>query len=455
MRIFIALILGWVPFCTYSQVFHLDTTEPNGQMTVGEIQLPSLNNYENRYLGSKNTITRMNGSSWDWVYSIRDTNTPCLHQNSYFKDLELLSNGSLAGIFYHDESCITPESVFVMLDSNGNVLVDKRFAKGIPLFNGGIVQKDSVVHVYANHYIGNYEQGGLTHFQYSLSGVLLDSNIMITDFYQGYNNGMKKHGDSLIVIYAKYIRDGTYLRSIAMTDFDIKGTVRIIAGDTLNGITSYKIYDNSIIYVFGRGNYLGYRSGIAKVDLNGQNFLQDTSILGSSIGYGDVIKMKDYYVVTEFNHNPGHIYQNLIIYDTSLTIINRQLVDHNVNQSRFIKTSDSTFLIYDESYTYEYTMNFDSIPGYVNSVNTLISNYDSELQVQVYPNPTSNSVTVQYPHSQRIEVSLFTISGVELAKKNEHNSTETIFDLSAFPKGLYLVQVKTEQEIQIVKVVKK
>ncbi|MGB0392224.1 MAG: hypothetical protein ACPGD5_11690, partial [Salibacteraceae bacterium] len=312
MRFVFIFCFGLISFISSSQVFELDTIRPHGTMGVNELILAN----EVKYFGTDGWLARYQlDNTFEWGYGIGSPNN-CLHDNSRFKDLELLSNGSLAGIFYHDESCITPESAFVMLDSNGNVLVDKRFAKGIPLFNGGIVQKDTIVHVYTNHFIGNYENGGLTHFQFSLDGVLLDSNIMVTDFYQGYNNGMKKHGDSLIVSYGKFIKSNTYLRSIAITDFDISGNPRIIAGDTINGITFYKVYENSIVYTFGRGNYNGYRSGIAKVNLDGQNHKQDTSILGSYIEYGDVLKMKDYYVVTEYNHSPGHPYQNLIIYDT-------------------------------------------------------------------------------------------------------------------------------------------
>jgi hypothetical protein len=214
------------------------------------------------------------------------------------------------------------------------------------------------------------------------------------------------------------------------------------------------VFDNEIGFILYRGAYLGYRTGFGVVSKDGSIIKTDTSILGSSIEYSDVIKIKDYYVVTEFNHNPGHSYQNLIIYDSNLTIINRQLVNHNVNQSKFIKTSDSTFLIYDESWTYQYTINFDSVPGYVSSVNTLFGNNNTELEVQVFPNPTSNLITIQYPKSQEIEVRIFTISGIQLVKKQIHNSFETVFDLGNYPKGMYLVQINTESGVRSVKVVK-
>ncbi len=450
MRLLIILVLAWLPSLSLGQVFNLDTTHTNGAPHVGELIFAN----GDKYIGTRSSLAKYQlDNTAVWGYGIGSSNN-CLHNNSRFKDLALLSNGSLAGIFYHDESCITPESAFVMLDSNGNVLVDKRFAKGISLFNAGVLQKDSVVHVYANHFIGNYEQGGLTHFQYSLNGSLLDTVVMITDFYQGYNSGIKRFGDSLLVIYSKYVNQGTYIRTISMTDFDISGKVRIISGDTLNGITTYKVYDNSIVYIFGRGNYSGYRSGIATVDINGQNLLQDTSTLGSYIEYGDVIKMKDYFVVTEYNHSPGHSYQNLIIYDSNLTIIHRQLVNHNVNQSKFIKTSDSTFLIYDDSYTYEYTMNFDSIPGYVSSVSNLVATNGSELELKVFPNPSASMVTITYPISPQTRVRIFSVSGVELSQHRVTYSTETTIDLSQYPKGIYLLQVKTNRGMKTVKLVR-
>ncbi|MGB1004764.1 MAG: T9SS type A sorting domain-containing protein [Salibacteraceae bacterium] len=431
MRYLFIIIISLSINIAYAQVFTLDTTYYVGAPHTGELILA--NGY--KYIGTDGSLARyrLNNSS-NWGYGIGSPNN-CLHDNSRFKDLELLSNGSLAGIFYHDESCITPESAFVMLDSNGNVLVDKRFAKGIPLFNGGIVQKDTIVHVYANHFIGNYENGGLTHFQFSLDGVLLDSNIMVTDFYQGYNNGMKKFGDSLLTVYAKYIVNGTYLRSIAMTDFEISGNPRIITGDTLNGITSYKIYGNSIIYIFGRGNHNGYRSGIAKVNLDGQNHKQDTSILGSSVEFGDVLKMKNYYVVTEYNHIPGHPYQNLIIYDTNLNIIFRQPVTHK--GGLFIKTSDSTFILYDKSFTYQYTMNFDSIPGYVTGINEYINKPVAELDVKIYPNPTTGQLTIEGEGITKVEI--FDMQG-KLLLSQPHKLQLYLGFLS---KGLYHIRLTT------------
>ncbi|MGB1003385.1 MAG: T9SS type A sorting domain-containing protein, partial [Salibacteraceae bacterium] len=146
-------------------------------------------------------------------------------------------------------------------------------------------------------------------------------------------------------------------------------------------------------------------------------------------------------------------YHNLIIYDSTLNIVNRQPVSHK--GGLFIKTSDSTFVLYDETWTYQYTMNFDSIPGYVTGIDEYINKPVAELDVKIYPNPTTGQLTVQFPKSKKTMVKLFTISGMEIAQKQVLNTTETSFDLSPFPKGLYLIRVNSEFGSQTVKVLKK
>jgi hypothetical protein len=220
MRVLIICIFSCVPFLSFNQVFELDTIRFNGQMNVGEIILKKNTGYENRYLGVKNGLTKMDSTNWEWGYGILDTNTSCLHDNSRFKDLELLSNGSLAGIFYHDESCITPESVFVMLDSNGNVLVDKRFAKGISLYEGGIIEHLNLLHLYALH-IAPSSLLGLTHFTYDLQGNQVDSTTRFPVYtFSSLNgfDGFEVDNDSLFIPVSLDI-NGTYTHTISKTNF--------------------------------------------------------------------------------------------------------------------------------------------------------------------------------------------------------------------------------------------
>ncbi|MGB1004851.1 MAG: hypothetical protein ACPGVC_11500, partial [Salibacteraceae bacterium] len=86
-----------------AQVFELDSTYFNGQMYTSEIILHGIY----KYIGTRSSLSRFQlNNSPNWGYGITSS-WGCLHNESRFKDLELLSNGSLAGIFYHDESCIT------------------------------------------------------------------------------------------------------------------------------------------------------------------------------------------------------------------------------------------------------------------------------------------------------------------------------------------------------------
>ncbi|MGB1004850.1 MAG: T9SS type A sorting domain-containing protein [Salibacteraceae bacterium] len=433
MRYLFIIIIGLSINIAYAQVFTLDTTYYVGAPHTGELILA--NGY--KYIGTDGSLARyrLNNSS-NWGYGIGSPNN-CLHDNSRFKDLELLSNGSLAGIFYHDESCITPESAFVMLDSNGNVLVDKRFAKGLSLHSAGIIEKDSLVHVYAFHILPAPIYGGLTHYTFNLSGKQLDSNNRFPiNTYGSLSafDGSLDQGDSLFVPIT-YYSNGAFLNTVSKTDINLAINSPILYRDSLNHIQRMRVYDNKIALALRKINFGGYRAAFGLVNTDGSNVRVDTSILGPSIEYGDVIKMKDYYVVTEYSPIPGNAYHNLIIYDSTLNIVNRQPVSHK--GGLFIKTSDSTFVLYDETWTYQYTMNFDSIPGYVTGTDEYINKPVAELDVKIYPNPTTGHLNIEGEGITKVEI--FNMQG-KLLLSQPHKFQ---LNLGFLSNGLYHIRLTT------------
>ncbi|MGB0806859.1 MAG: T9SS type A sorting domain-containing protein, partial [Salibacteraceae bacterium] len=78
----------------------------------------------------------------------------------------------------------------------------------------------------------------------------------------------------------------------------------------------------------------------------------------------------------------------------------------------------------------------------------------AELDVKIYPNPTTNSISVDFQQSTKTTLKVFSIAGVELAHKQVFNTAHTTFDLGTLPKGMYLLQVSSELGSQSVKVFK-
>ncbi|MES2863811.1 MAG: LamG-like jellyroll fold domain-containing protein [Bacteroidota bacterium] len=71
----------------------------------------------------------------------------------------------------------------------------------------------------------------------------------------------------------------------------------------------------------------------------------------------------------------------------------------------------------------------------------------------LYPNPTSGVITLQYS-SEITEVSVLNLLGQTILNK-KLNSTETTIDLSNLPSAAYFVKVVSEGKIKIVKVIKR
>jgi hypothetical protein len=81
-----------------------------------------------------------------------------------------------------------------------------------------------------------------------------------------------------------------------------------------------------------------------------------------------------------------------------------------------------------------------------------ISEMDSELIV-VYPNPSTGIFTVASKGSIIQEVVLYSVNG-ELIWRNANNSHEITIDLSEYARGTYMLQVSTNQEARIFRLIK-
>lgn len=81
-----------------------------------------------------------------------------------------------------------------------------------------------------------------------------------------------------------------------------------------------------------------------------------------------------------------------------------------------------------------------------------ISEMDSDL-ISVYPNPSSGIFTVASKESMVQEVFLYSING-ELIWRSSHNAHEITIDLSAYARGTYMLQISTNLNQKIFRLIK-
>ncbi len=66
------------------------------------------------------------------------------------------------------------------------------------------------------------------------------------------------------------------------------------------------------------------------------------------------------------------------------------------------------------------------------------------VDIQIYPNPTSEKVTIANNHNQNIHIKLISTTGIVLQQYELLKSHKQILDVSNYPKGIYLISVSNE-----------
>ncbi len=80
-------------------------------------------------------------------------------------------------------------------------------------------------------------------------------------------------------------------------------------------------------------------------------------------------------------------------------------------------------------------------------------------QMQIFPNPCTNELSIQMPNTnttERLTVEIFDIQGQKVLEKRNfaHQKAQNTIDTSQLPNGMYLVRIQTPQEIYMQKVLK-
>ena len=98
-------------------------------------------------------------------------------------------------------------------------------------------------------------------------------------------------------------------------------------------------------------------------------------------------------------------------------------------------------------------------PGLINKINQKSQN-KTKLQISNFPNPFTNSTTIQYELSEKgyVELAIWNHLGQEVEKLFEGNKNagrhQTVFDASKLPAGIYFCRFKTGNEMKTKKIIK-
>jgi len=90
------------------------------------------------------------------------------------------------------------------------------------------------------------------------------------------------------------------------------------------------------------------------------------------------------------------------------------------------------------------------------AVTSVFESPEYEVKINIYPNPTSNKVTLDFPDDlNHLSVVIFNVNGKMLRTFTEVNNN-SIIDFSIFPKGIYFIKIEeNNQYISSKKVIKK
>ena len=119
------------------------------------------------------------------------------------------------------------------------------------------------------------------------------------------------------------------------------------------------------------------------------------------------------------------------------------------NQRNFTVVNNSLF------FTASFTSNGNEL-WKLTAANLSTSQFNSENEIKVYPNPTSNVVNIKYPNDFKGNYTLYDKTG-KLIYKNNINALENQFTLENYASGLYLLVIANDngREIFSYKIVKK
>jgi hypothetical protein len=65
----------------------------------------------------------------------------------------------------------------------------------------------------------------------------------------------------------------------------------------------------------------------------------------------------------------------------------------------------------------------------------------------IYPNPTIDFVFIESPNERTFQINIFSAQGTLLKSIQNSNSTRTSISFESLPKGMYFIQIKTNNQV--------
>lgn len=375
----------------------------------------------------------------------------CLHNNSYFIDMEPLSNGNIVGLFQYDESCTADAKVVLIVDSTGNMVSEYYFdnhSYGL----GDIIATDTNFHVYVQKLLTG-EDIETMHLTFDFNGNVIDSSAIYNQRHYMGNGSyrgdrMVLHGDSLIVSFWDGAFD--FNCKLAIFDLDLNDNCRYLLQEDGYMYGHTRLNEDTVTLSSQRRINNEIDSGITRITLDTNYMYRNPS---TGIYIHDMMYYNDYiFAVNDsfVGNNP----QILKVFDTQI----REVYSMSIPSSgRFLPLTDSTFIIYQGDFTggtYLYKMNLDSLRAITPSDTNvgIHENSSHEHQVTVYPNPTNSTLFVNFNQELQAIISLYSLNGSLILQK-QVNTTETQLDVSSLPTGVYVLEAQTKNGIETQKVV--
>ena len=82
-------------------------------------------------------------------------------------------------------------------------------------------------------------------------------------------------------------------------------------------------------------------------------------------------------------------------------------------------------------------------------------NQGSNFNLTIYPNPTEENVYITNPSTGKFSYSIYSVTGKLITSRDNISGSRVDVDLSSFAKGMYLVDVKSEEKTVVNKLIVK
>ena len=99
-------------------------------------------------------------------------------------------------------------------------------------------------------------------------------------------------------------------------------------------------------------------------------------------------------------------------------------------------------------------VDFDGTTTYSQLISMSDCNNEGDLNIQLYPNPAVNNVTLHVQEPTNTQISILNDIGQEVFFLDHINQTKTTISVAKFSKGIYLVKVQNGQQQKMIKLVK-